>query len=164
MSPYAWIAAILLSVGLLGGVYWKVHHGGVVQGRAEIQAKWDADKNARKVAEEKAIADRLRANELKVAQFEMDKQKLKKGYTNEIATLRAARAKPVQLRVHTDNCGSASGSKANRTGASDTTTAGTGVLSSADSEAILVLMDKADEIVAGCRVAQQFLVDNGLAP
>ncbi len=164
-SIYAKIAAALALLAALAGIYWKIHHDGVVSGRAEVQADWDADKNSRKVAEEKAIADRLRANELRVKQNEDEKAKLKESYANEISTLRAARAKPVSLRVHTDNCQrSADSSKTNSASTSVPDTAGTGLLSSSDSETILSLMDQADEIVAGCRVAQDFLKSQGMAP
>ena len=36
------VAAVIITVAV--GAAWKWRHGGVVQGRAEIQNKWDAEK------------------------------------------------------------------------------------------------------------------------
>ena len=44
MSIYARAAIVLASVLLVLGIGWKVHRAGVVSGRTEVQAKWDADR------------------------------------------------------------------------------------------------------------------------
>ena len=44
MSIYARAAIVLAAVLLVLGIGWKVHHSGVVAGRTEVQAKWDAER------------------------------------------------------------------------------------------------------------------------
>ena len=46
MSIWAKLIAVGLLVAMLAGGLWKIRHGGVVQGRAEVQAKWDTEKTA----------------------------------------------------------------------------------------------------------------------
>ena len=43
------VAAVIIAVAV--GAAWKWRHGGVVQGRAEIQAQWDADVSTRLAAQ-----------------------------------------------------------------------------------------------------------------
>lgn len=43
------VAAVIIAVAV--GAAWKWRHGGVVQGRAEIQAQWDADISTRLAAQ-----------------------------------------------------------------------------------------------------------------
>ncbi len=43
------VAAVIIVVAV--GAAWKWRHGGVVQGRAEIQAQWDADISTRLAAQ-----------------------------------------------------------------------------------------------------------------
>lgn len=40
---YTRLAAIAVLAVVLAGIGWKLRHGGVVAGRAEIQAQWDAE-------------------------------------------------------------------------------------------------------------------------
>jgi hypothetical protein len=158
-SPTAWLAAILLVAALFGGTYFK----GRTDGKAVIRAEWDADANRRKVAEEKAIADRLRANQKQAAQFELDKRNLKKGYADEIASIRRDRSSPVELRLPSSICdGSTATLKSDSTGRGATDPAVTRLLPPATSADLLALMQQADEIVAGCRVAQEFIQSQGM--
>jgi len=53
LKYWPYLAAVLLIVA--GGTY--LHHKGVVSGRADVQAKWDADSKARDAAVAKAVAD-----------------------------------------------------------------------------------------------------------
>lgn len=162
---YAKLALIGAILAALAGGYWWIHHTGVVSGREEVQTKWDADKNRIKIAEEKAIADRLRANELKQAQYEADKLKLKKGYANEIAQIRADSATAGRLRLPASVCdGFASGGDSKGTSGSSAAIAGTVLLPASISRNIQDLARQADEIVAGCRVAQEFIKSQGMAP
>lgn len=72
-SLLARIVAVLAIIAFIAGGLWKVRHGGIVDGRAEVQAKWDADKaeqaaaalKAKEAAQQKErelqeAADRLR--------------------------------------------------------------------------------------------------------
>lgn len=42
VSLYARIAALAATVLLLAGAAWKLHHSGLVAGRAEVRQQWDA--------------------------------------------------------------------------------------------------------------------------
>lgn len=59
-------AGVVLVLALLAGV-WKIHHVGVVAGRAEVQAVWDEDKvrtaeeSAKKIEENKKKSAALQA-------------------------------------------------------------------------------------------------------
>ena len=46
MPPWWKLAAAAMLLLVLAGGVWKVKHSGIVQGRAEVQAKWDAEKTA----------------------------------------------------------------------------------------------------------------------
>lgn len=77
-SLYARLAALALAVALVVGIGWKIHHMGVVSGRAEIQAKWDQDVAARAaatLAEEKLHA-RETLRRLEAQQRNQDAQNL----------------------------------------------------------------------------------------
>lgn len=43
-SLVARIVAVLAIVALIAGVAWKIRHSGLVDGRAEVQAKWNEEK------------------------------------------------------------------------------------------------------------------------
>ncbi len=164
-SIYAKIAAALALLAALAGIYWKIHHDGVVSGRAEIQAKWDASENARKVAEDKAIADRLKQNELRTAQVEADKQKLKKGYADELAKIRAAGIATGSLRIAASVCGGSSTiGKTESTSGSAADIAATIALPDAITANLFSLMQEADTVTAGCRVLQDFVKSQDMAP
>jgi hypothetical protein len=42
-SIYAKLAIALAVAVFIAGVSWKLHHSGIVAGRAEVQARWDKD-------------------------------------------------------------------------------------------------------------------------
>ena len=59
MMPFSLMArlvALALLAAAIAGACWKLRHDGIVAGRAEVQAKWDADKAQR-------MADALKASE-----------------------------------------------------------------------------------------------------
>ena len=65
-------AAGLVLVALAGGA-WKLRHGGIVAGRAEVQTKWDAEKQS--LVE---LANRTRDNQIQANQgVDRDNQKRK---------------------------------------------------------------------------------------
>lgn len=51
MSLYARVAAVLAVILLLLGVGWKVRHGGIEAGRAEVRAEWAAERIAQRDAD-----------------------------------------------------------------------------------------------------------------
>lgn len=155
----------LAIMGALSAVYFGIRHQGVVAGRAEVQADWDADKNRIEIAQEKAVADRIRENELEKVKFEADKVKLKKGNADEIAQIRAYYASAGRLRIPATVCpGSTGGSKTESTSGSGTTTPGTILLPEAIGRNLQDLARQADEMVAGCRTAQDFIKSQDMAP
>ena len=74
---YIRIAIALAVVVAIAGAAWKLHHTGVVSGRAEIQAQWDKDiavrTSAALVASEKARATE-QVLQTKVARIDHDFQ------------------------------------------------------------------------------------------
>ena len=74
---YIRIAAAVALVVAISAAAWKLHHTGVVSGRAEIQAQWDADIAVRTAAALKA-SEAARAKEqvlqTKVARIDHDFQ------------------------------------------------------------------------------------------
>lgn len=61
-SFLARIVAVLAVIALIAGGIWKIRHGGIVDGRAEVQSKWEADKAERMAAALKA-SEAARAKE-----------------------------------------------------------------------------------------------------
>lgn len=59
MSLYARMAILAAAILLVLGIGWAIRHNGIEAGRAEIQAKWDAD-SARLNTEMQAQKDRNR--------------------------------------------------------------------------------------------------------
>lgn len=44
LLPWGKIAAVVALLVVLAGGVWKVRHGGLVEGRAEVQMKWDKER------------------------------------------------------------------------------------------------------------------------
>ena len=44
LLPWGKIAAVVALLVVLAGGAWKVRHGGIVEGRAEVQIKWDKER------------------------------------------------------------------------------------------------------------------------
>ena len=61
-SLIARLVALALLAAVIAGAAWKLRHGGVVAGRAEVQAQWDADK-AQRMAAALAASEAARAKE-----------------------------------------------------------------------------------------------------
>lgn len=57
MLNWGRIAAVLTLFVALAACVWKIHHTGVVSGRAEVQAQWDTAKLAQNEADARAEAD-----------------------------------------------------------------------------------------------------------
>ncbi len=166
-SIYAKIAAALALIAALAGIYWKIHHDGVVSGRAEIQADWDADKNSRKIAEEKAIADRLRANELRVKQNEDEKAKLKEYYETKLAKLSAdsvaARASGLRVPAAVLCSGFANRPETAGPGITNDPRA-TIELPPATQRRLFDIADEANKCSEQLSALQRWVFENGMAP
>ena len=103
---YIRIAAALALVVAIAAAGWKIHHTGVVSGRAEVQASWDADIAVRTAAALKA-SEKARATEqvlqTKVAKVSNDYAKSQKAHAvavasanDELRQLQAVLARPDQ--------------------------------------------------------------------
>lgn len=53
VSLYARLALLAVAVAAVFALGWKIHHSGAQSGRAEVQAKW----NAEKMIQQQALAD-----------------------------------------------------------------------------------------------------------
>lgn len=161
IEPYigAFKALAVLCVAL--ALLWIGHRFGA-QG---VQAKWDRETAQRKADENAAVMSRIRNNERIVEQQAIDKQRMKKGHADEIAQIRAAYAADRGLRLNADVCaGLAEGAKADGAGRGDGTTSGSIALPDEIERDLRALMLEADTVVASCRVAQEFIRSNGMAP
>jgi hypothetical protein len=153
-------------------------------GAEHVRGQWTAADLARVKLEQTAAAAALRAqqdhDDALNAQHAAEKDKLKKGYADEIDSLRRNAADSGGMRRNDRVCAPrvaatrpAETSSASR-GNDDV--AGTGALSQHDArdsselmppeyqQKIDALQDQADLVVASCRLAQKFIIDNGFAP
>ncbi len=157
--------AIAVIAAAVAGLIGAIAYGFDQRGYQRAEAKWLAKEVARKDAEMIAIHDRLAENEQIKAQHELDKQRLKKGYADEIALSRARSAAAPGLRVGTAICPElAAQAQADGTGGSDGGGAAPRLVPPAVDADFRALELRVEEIFAGCRVAQKFIADNGMAP
>jgi hypothetical protein len=161
LSPYLCIAKAIAVIAAALALFGAGHHFGA-QG---VQADWSKETAERKTAETAAILTRIKNNERIADQQEADRQKLKKGHTDEIAQIRAAYATDRGLRLPAAVCcGLAAGTEAESASRGNGSTSGTVALPGSIERDLRALMLEADTVVAGCRVAQAFIRDNGMAP
>lgn len=70
------LTAIALALAALAALAWKLHHSGIVSGRAEIQAQWDAEKlEVAKQTQALLIATREKESALILSQETLRKAK-----------------------------------------------------------------------------------------
>lgn len=160
------LAAILSSVA---GGYWYIKHTGVVEGRAEVQATFDAYKAAVVVANNKAEAQRTIENKAIKDKSDLAIAQSKKDNENEITKIRAYYATNLanQLRVSRSICNSSVSpvpAKGDSTSGGDATLAGTVALPDAISRNLQDLAKQCDEQSAGYRTLQNFIKSQGMAP
>lgn len=173
MSIPKWIQAVAV-IAAVGAVIWgvqeweaSVYDRGHKAGADEVQARWDAEKIKREESEKAAILTRIEENRLAKERDEAERQKLKKGYANEIAKIRADHARDAATGLHVDAsiCSGFAGSgQAESAGGSNARAAATVLLPEPTERDLRALMKEADTIVAGCRVGQEFVRVNGMAP
>jgi hypothetical protein len=161
LTPYLGIAKAIAVIAAALALFGAGHHFGA-QG---VQADWSKETADRKTAETAAILTRIKNNERIADQQEIDHQKLKKGHTNEIAQIRAAYATDRGLRLPATVCrGLAASTETESASRGNGAAAGTVALPDSIDRDLRALMLEVDTIVAGCRVAQAFIRDNGMAP
>lgn len=165
IDPYIGVIKAAAVVVLLLGVFAFGYHSN--HGAEHVQAAWDKEKAERLAADNRAVFERIRANERAAEQQDVERQQLKKGYENEIAKIRATadRAASVGLRIPASVCsGLASTAQAKSASGGNDRIAGTVELPESIARDIQAEAERADKIVASCRVAQKFIQDNGFAP
>ncbi len=162
-----WCWAILLIAAVAIGGEAHGRHVGKIEGIATVQAKWDKETAARTEAEKKALIDRINENAQIAAKQGAEKIKLKVSYENELSQVRAtaASAAAVGLRVNASVCNEfAVRTSTNRASGGDDATTGSVALPESTTSDLRALMLEADSVLASCRVAQQFIRSNGMAP
>ena len=85
----AWAYGAVLLIALVGAGMLHQRAAGDAQGRAAVQAQWDADKVARAAAETRAVAQRVAANAALAAQQAATSTAITKAYDEEIDAVRA---------------------------------------------------------------------------
>jgi hypothetical protein len=136
-------------------------------GRKEIRAEWDKAKAAQALEDKAAIFTRVKNNERIAAEQEATNKQLKDSHAKEIVQIRARAASDsaYRLRIPASVCsGFASGAKAEGSAGSNSAVAGTVVLPDETEKNLRGLMVEADLVTAGCRVSQDFIKNNGMAP
>lgn len=156
------LAGVAVMAALYGG-YKAVTSHYVAKGRAEVQASWDADKEARKAAEIVAVNERLASNELERRAISERNEELEHAYNEELSKVRSELATAKRLRVGTAICGR-SASPANTKSAPGGVEADTGGgLVREDVERdIRALELRVEEALATGRVCQGFVRANSL--
>lgn len=161
LSPYVGAIKALAVIAALLAIFGFGHRTGA-QG---VKADWAQETAERKTAENAAILTRIKNNERVAAQQDVDRQKLKKGHADEIAKIRSAYAADRRLRINAKLCiGFAAGPNAESANGGDDGTAATRLLPEAYDRDIKSLGIEYETAIAGCRVAQKFISDNGMAP
>ncbi len=165
MSLYARLIAVLVLFGLLGAAMWGMQRRGQLQGRAEIQARWDKESRERAEAEKSALLARVKNNERIVEQQALDGQRIRKDVNNELNQIHAAYGSSGHadsgLRVSASIChGLAPAADTAGTAGSNAAAASTLALPPEIEGNLRNLMQEADTVVAGCRATQQFIRAN----
>lgn len=158
-------AAIILLTGI------AIHEYGVRKydaGAADTKAKWDADRLTQERAYNEALARRSEENIQMAEDFRKKLVKQKKGYADEIAEIdkRSAESADAGLRLPATVCASAATAGAAEAGSAsggDAGAAATVLLPRPTERDLRALMEKAGKVIAGCRVAQDFIKQNGFA-
>ncbi len=153
---YGIILAALLALSAVGG-YKK--------GSGDVQAKWDKQTLADSKATNAAMGERNQEIVATKAQYEEDKKLLKKGYSNEIDIIHAGYAKSGRLLFGQGTCQRlTSVTQTPGPGGSDGGNAETWGFSPEVEQGIKSLGQEIEEKFASCRVAQDFIRKNGMAP
>ena len=163
LPGWLYLTVVLLAGAAVGGAYLHAH--GVSQGRAAVQALWDADKASRDLAETKAVAQRVAENLAQAKQQAAAALALTKVYDEDISNVRARLAAERMRRpafcaspgpaAAADADGSAGGPAADPAG---------GLLPDAVARDIQALILETEQVAATGRACQAFVRENGMVP
>lgn len=157
----AFLMCVLAGAGML---YQRTQ--GVAQGRAAVQALWDADKKKHVAAETKAVARRAAENLAQARQQAAKAAAIKEIYDDEINAVRARLAAAERMRKPAFCASAGPAAPAGASGAEGGTAAdpASGLLPDAVARDIQALILQTEEVAATGRACQSFVRENGMAP
>jgi hypothetical protein len=162
----SWLyATMLLYVLASAGMLYQRLLGNA-QGRAEVQALWDADKKTRAAAETNAVAQRAAENLAQARQQAAKAAAATKVYDDEINDIRVRLAAAERMRKPAFCASARPAAPAGAGGAEGGAAADTasGLLLDAVARDIQALILRTEEAAATGRACQSFVRENGMAP
>lgn len=161
LPTWLYLAVALLVGGAVGGAYLHVH--GVAQGRAAVQALWDANKKVRAEAEKKAVARRAAENLAEAKQQAATALAITKAHDDEINDVRARLAAERMRRpAFCASAGPAASANADGSPGRPTADPAGGLLPDAVARDIQALILQTEEVAATGRACQAFVRGNGM--
>ena len=162
----SWLYGAMLACVLAGAGMLYQRAQGVAQGRAAVQALWDADKKNRAAAETKAVAQRAAENVAKARQQAASALAVKKVYDDEINDIRARLAAAERMRkpAFCANAGPAAPAGTSGPEGGAAADSASGLLPDAVARDIQALILQTEEVAATGRACQSFVRKNGMAP
>ncbi|OEZ50365.1 hypothetical protein JAB1_14800 [Janthinobacterium sp. MP5059B] len=160
-----WLYGAVLVCVVAGAGMLHQRAQGDAQGRAAVQALWDADKQIRAAAEIKAVAQRAAENLAQARQQAASALAIKKVYDDEINDVRA-RLAAERMRKPAFCASAGPAAPAGAGGAEGGAAADPvgGLLPDAVARDIQALILQTEEVAATGRACQSFVRENGMAP
>ncbi|KHA80760.1 hypothetical protein NC77_00030 [Janthinobacterium lividum] len=154
-----WLYCALLVCVLAGAGVLHQRAQGVAQGRAAVQALWDADKKTRAAAETKAVAQRAAENLVQAMQQAAKVAAIKKVYDDEINDVRVRLATAERMRKPAFCASAGPAAPAGASGAEGSAAADSagGLLPDALARNIQALILQTEEVAATGRACQAFV-------
>lgn len=161
-----WLYGALLVCMLAGTGMLYQRSLGNAQGRAAVQALWNADKKTRATAETKAVARRAAENLAQARQQAAKAAAIKKVYDDEISDVRARLVAAERMRKPAFCASDGPAAPAGAVGAEGGAAANSasGLLPDAVARDIQALILQTEEVAATGRACQSFVRENGMAP
>ena len=154
-----WLYGAVLLCVLAGAGMLHQRSLGAAQGRAAVQALWDADKKARATAETKAVAQRAAENLAQARQQAAKAAAVTKVYDDEINDIRARLAAAERMRKPAFCASAGPAAPAGASGAEGGSAAdpASGLLPDAVARDIQALILRTEEVAATGRACQAFV-------
>lgn len=161
-----WVYGGVLLLVLAGAGMLHQRAAGDAQGRAAVQALWDADTAARAAAEKVAVAKRLVENKALARQQAAKVAAIKKVHDEEIDLVRARLAVAERMRRPAFCANSGPAAPAGASGAEGSAGADSagGLLPDAVAGDIQTLILETEQAAATGRACQAFVRENGMKP
>ena len=159
-----WLYGAMLVCLLAGAGMLHQRMLGNAQGRAAVQAQWDADKQFRAAAETKAVAQRAAENLAQARQQAAVALAITKAYDEEINDVRARLAAAERMRKPAFCASAGPAAQAGAGGAEGGAAAdpSSGLLPDAVARDIQALILQTEEVAATGRACQSFVRENGM--